>query len=467
MDQAERLTRIFGPQSSGLTPEERARTSPRLFVRGDDQLAFYSAGATGRRLSAWEAFKGFGMSKLEEILDYGSAVIAANKFEPAESIRKKRIDLSLSQQDLANHAKVKISDLQDAEDYKKRADIRTLGRLSKVLQLDDLRLGLIPGGGGDAAFAFRMRQVQSDSRLKANAIMALNEAAWVIGKQWELSDWLSIKQPRRSLAQRGFAEDSRFGDAVTPTWSLGYHLAEQARQNLGIDAKSPILSLRALVEDDLGVPVVQMRLPSYIAGATAEINGRRGIVLNTVGDNSNVFIRRSILAHELGHLLWDPKKEFTSLQLDKYEDFKRPYWEQGYVEARANAFGINFLAPTAAILQKYNTGLSIRAVMEHFGLSYTAAKFHLYNASDKCIPLEGHDVDNVDHTDEWIGRENFMLDQLPDFIPESRRGRFAYLVCKARQSNLMSDDTAEDYLECPKKELDGVMTRVLAAFDGG
>ena len=59
---------------------------------------------------------------------------------------------------------------------------------------------------------------------------------------------------------------------------------------------SPIRSMRELVEQRLGIPVVQARLPERIAGATVMTTNDdgdevRGVVLNTLGGNSNVWIR--------------------------------------------------------------------------------------------------------------------------------------------------------------------------------
>jgi hypothetical protein len=54
------LRAIFGHESTGATPLERARSSKRLFVRSQDHLAFHKPTATGRQLSAFEALDIFG-----------------------------------------------------------------------------------------------------------------------------------------------------------------------------------------------------------------------------------------------------------------------------------------------------------------------------------------------------------------------------------------------------------------------
>ena len=46
------LDAVFGGDSTGNTPEERAASSKVRFVRSLDQIAFDSESATGRKLSA-------------------------------------------------------------------------------------------------------------------------------------------------------------------------------------------------------------------------------------------------------------------------------------------------------------------------------------------------------------------------------------------------------------------------------
>ena len=71
------LSDIFGGDVDSLSPEEAARRAKTLFVRGRVQLAEYEegSGATGQIISAWEAYQAYGLEKLEEVVDYGSAIL--------------------------------------------------------------------------------------------------------------------------------------------------------------------------------------------------------------------------------------------------------------------------------------------------------------------------------------------------------------------------------------------------------
>ena len=107
-----------------------------------------------------------------------------------------------------------------------------------------------------------------------------------------------------------------------PAWRAGYVLAERTRERLGLGLE-PIESMRDLVEHRLGIPIIQVALPTRIAGATVSSHGQRGIVLNTAGANSNVWIRRTTMAHELAHILFDPEEQLSNVRVDSYDETAR------------------------------------------------------------------------------------------------------------------------------------------------
>ncbi len=135
-------------------------------------------------------------------------------------------------------------------------------------------------------------------------------------------------------------------DYARPAWKRGWELAERTRALMGVDPVAPILSVRALI-DRINIPLIQAELGHTFAGATVQNGADRGIVVNIQGDNTNVWVRRVTLCHELGHLLWDPADQLQHLHVDSYQDIST-ISETG-IEARANAFAIAFLAPPAAV----------------------------------------------------------------------------------------------------------------------
>ena len=220
--------------------------------------------------------------------------------------------------------------------------------------------------------------------------------------------------------------------------------------------------MRDLVERTLGIPAVQATLPQWIAGATLATEDEkgtqyRGIVLNVAGDNTNVWVRRATLAHELGHLLFDPEQHLESVKVDSYLSNKTD--PEGtptdFVEQRANAFAIAFLAPLDAVREMVPTPIEIESVakvMRTFGISRTAAHYHVVNAHYRNFPVPGGTIAE-EPSDDQKGKENFTTDYFqPETTPLLRRGRFAGLVVASYDRGLITDQTAALYLGCSVDE---------------
>lgn len=451
----QRLERVFG--LSAETADESARRSKQEFFRSQDHLAPAREGATGRRMTAWEALQYFGFEKLEEAFEFGSAIIASKAEEPADTLRKRRELLALERRDVARTAKVSERDIEIAEDPKHTSSIKLLERIAQTLALDESRIST-QAESYDEPLAIRLRQIRTTrAEFTPNVVLAFNEAAWVTRKQSQLSEWLDGDWNFRKM---GFETDSRYGDRTYPAWRFGYELAHDTRRLLGIDAGAPVESLRDVVETTLRIPLVHLSLPNQFAGATIGVGNTRGIALNTAGLNTNVWVRRSTLAHELGHLLWDPDQKLESLRVDTYSDLEEQPEKSGLdpVEARANAFAIELLAPQEHALELFRaytdkqTGL--RMVMERFGISFISARYQIWNASQRTEELEKLSVKSVDPTDDWKGRESFTDDFFrPESVRSSRRGQFALFVVKAIKRGLLTVNSGASLLGCAEDEL--------------
>jgi hypothetical protein len=178
------------------------------------------------------------------------------------------------------------------------------------------------------------------------------------------------------------------------------------------------------------------------------------------------------MAHELGHLLWDPDQRLQSLRVDTYADIEEnPMQRAGLdpVEARANAFAIEFLAPQKSVLEIFRSHIDgrqgMRAIMERFGVSFISARYQLWNALERTVGLETLSVDNVDPTDDWKGRESFTNDFFkPDSVPRSRRGYFAIYVVEAFKRGLISLDSAATFLGCSEHDLTNNISLIESLF---
>jgi hypothetical protein len=86
--------------------------------------------------------------------------------------------------------------------------------------------------------------------------------------------------------------------------------------------------------------------------------------------------------------------------------------------------------------------------MRSFGISFTIAKYQIWNAYERTFDIESLRQDESENPSaDWQGRESFTTDYFPlRSTPVSRRGSFAGLVAAAQISGLISADTAATYL---------------------
>ncbi len=454
------LTFAFGPEAEGCSSAEAAaRRSSREFVRGEGGLAVYDAARkpTGHVLTAWEALTSFGLDVLEEAVEHGSAILKRTTNSTAKALKDRREAIGLTQASVRRAAKVSEPEVRVAESNPSKTPFRNLERIAFVLGLDERLIAFKDSPGGDSGLAYRLKTLLREntggsSGISAGTALLFSEAASIIRVQSRLQEWLEIQDEWNE-----FKPNSDYGSPQNQAYKIGYRLAEDARRILRL-GESPIESMRDLVEKRLGIPVIQARLPSSIAGATVSTTdeaGRefRGVVLNTVGENEKVWIRRATLAHELGHLLYDPDASLNNVRVDSYSDNRKDpeNSETDFVEQRANAFAIAFLAPNEAVRKDTQPPFSEESVahlMRKFGISHTAARYHICNCHYSAYDVP-RSVDNVIPSDEQRAAENFAVDYFPvPGTPDQRRGRFAGLVLECYEKGLISRDTGALYLGC-------------------
>ena len=104
--------------------------------------------------------------------------------------------------------------------------------------------------------------------------------------------------------------------------------------------------------------------------------------------------------------------------------------------------------------------------MDHFGVSYSVAKWQIHNGLDQRIPVEDLKVRSTAPADHWRGTETFTIDYFrPESTPFSRRGRFAYCVAKALNNGLISSASAAIYLQCDEREVIDRAPAILRNFE--
>ena len=455
---------VFGEESSGESPEQRAASSQNLFVRSQHQLSEYRKGATGRVINAREALRLVGWKNLQGLADYSAVPLLVRSDEPYRSIDKQLKNLGLSLEEVARKVSWSNETMRNFE-VRKQIPFRELERLARTIGLEGDKLGTTVDAGADIETGVRLRTYRNSDpkRFTVSTVLGLAETAWTIQKQFELAELVG-DHDASVIRGFGFEPSTEYGSLLTKTYQEGYRLAQQARRLLSIPPDRPIASVKELIEVRLRVPVIQLEIHSELAGATVSSGSYRGIAINLKGDNSNPLARRMTMAHELGHLLWDPDQRLNRLVVDKYDSIIQDAVASPLdaVERRANAFAIEFLAPGDAILKLFSDvggGASgLEKVITTFGVSKTAIVNHLMNASHNRIDLSSQALAPI-LPDEWEAAESLAVPLFdPQTVPVSRRGRFASCVLKAFESKLISDDTAASLYQCQRTELDQALS---------
>lgn len=442
------------------------KTFPLEFVRSQDHLAVHDSNAGGRVLSAYETATYY-PDKLDEILEYGVASLPCSRNEPAETIRAVRESFGGSLAEWARFAQVEERVLIDAEDEATRTHIDDLQKIAQALGIDDAFLSIKPNSG-EHSFGYRLRSFNEHDEITRRDVMAFSEASWVAQTQLKLESWLGITP---SLSLDLFEKSPDYGDSNNPAWKIGYELADKSRKILDVKGDSVFLGKTCSL---LGIPVIQTKLSENIAGATISTGGVRAIVVANDRRHNDVLIRRTTVAHELGHLLWDTDEHLKDVRIDTFDHVasnpeitNHDAPSEKYVEQRANAFAVHFIAPINAgwgANINDDTRLVISAV-ERYGISVTSATFHLHNRLGRSVTPQIIDEEGLDRG-SWEGPESFGLDMFPQIgTPISRQGLFSYRVVKCYKEKLITESTAASYLKCTKEDFLSNCDAILKMFE--
>jgi Zn-dependent peptidase ImmA (M78 family)/transcriptional regulator with XRE-family HTH domain len=442
-----------------------------LFVRSQVQVTFDSPQATGHRMTPFEVAGVFGKAALAKIVEDGGFPIVRSPDEPARTLKRQRNTLGLTVEEVARESGIPKPAVVAAETEGTLNPVRTLERLAQQLGLDEHRIGLGQELGGASELGARLkrrldrpskssrrrpdRQGETRTALTPVTVLRLVEAAWVIARQAKLEELLPIEvgggpraKPRTEPLFPG------------PAWKQGYELARRTRDLFGLDSEEPVSSLRSLLDERNGIPLLALLMNQNVAGATLANGRHRGIVVNTAGLNENVWVRRTTAAHELCHFLWDSDENLDRLRVDTYDDvleggLSSPRLDR--VEQRANAFAVEFLAPQRGILRLVKSAVTreeaLSLISRSYGISVSAASYHLDNSNHGNAALYGEAHLSIQPSDEWWAAEDFGLDFFPmRSCPNARRGRFAQLVARAVDAGRLTPDSGALLLAVPLEE---------------
>jgi Zn-dependent peptidase ImmA (M78 family) len=407
--------------------------------------------ATGRRLTASEALDAYGIRKLREVITEGSAIISDSPAAASRVLMERRAQLGLPLQTVAGKSGLATSVIEALENSARRP-IQEYERVARVLGLDERVLSFKPQPEGNQKVVVRLRYLAEEQpTLTPSSVANLAEAAWVAMTQIRLEDQLGFARD-----DLGISVSSDYGDEGYPAYRVGYDLADSLRERLGVGVR-PISSMRLLVEKSLNIPVIQAQLDDSIAGATVQSDERRAIVLNVEGLNKSALVRRSTLAHELCHLLYDPTQSLRDLRVDEYRDLdQRADTRTDFVEQRANAFSVQLLAPQDAAVDRYRrTGDLFTEVLDYFGISFTAGRYQVWNGLERTIALDEIHAPNRPPQPDWETQEAYTLTYHPIrslASSPSRAGRFSAVAVRAAQEGFISWDTVAEWLYCSAED---------------
>jgi Zn-dependent peptidase ImmA (M78 family)/transcriptional regulator with XRE-family HTH domain len=441
-----------------------ARAADFLFVRSLDQIAEDSPQARGRRMTSFEALGAYGQDVLAEVASEGSALLCESRTAAGRALRHRRELLGLETRHIALRAGVEPRTVEAAERFE-RVPIRDCERIARHLGLDERFISVRAEPVGNEQLAVRLRTIGAElAPMTPSVVSAIAEAAWVAATQIRLEEALGLGRPSHAIET-----SPNYGGPRQPAHSYGYRLAGETRELLGLGAGALPRSLREICEEVLGIPLIQAELGDSLAGATVEVAGqRRAIVLNLGGRNRHVYVRRATIAHELAHLLYDPSPRLKELRVDDYDDLEK-YAEQitDPVEQRANAFAAEFLAPQHAALRCYDTAAvdGVGAVMDMFGVSYTVARYQIWNASSRRLSLRELTTQRVRPEPAFEAMEAYTVDYHPlRQVPTPRAGRFSAIVLRAAEERVISMQTAAEYLNSAEDDLRASASAVRELF---
>ena len=454
---------IFGPEIDGASCEEVVKQCEWGFVRSRSQLALNhpDGNPTGHKMTAWEAWCAYGRDVVDEAIEHGGAVLRRTEESPELSLLNRCDRLGISWSTVAEMAGLsEEADLN--QDSPHRIHIKRLGTVAFKLGLDERMLTYVADCGADSGLAdtlSSLQQLQDPNQISESATASLAEGVSVIRVQNMLQGWLG-----KDLGATKFRTSDDFRTDAAGARQVGYLLAKDVRETLGLGI-APIASMKDLVEDQLGIPIVSAELPDGVAGATVssvDHEGKefRGVFVNNTGLNEDVWVSRVTLARELGHALFDSPDRIGNIRVSHHlGDGSEETAAGDVVRQRADAFALAFLAPMEEVKRLAPLPVNhvrVSRVMKHFGMCEVAARRRI----ESCYAGEAQGVPTAPAwakpTKQDVDAElTVRVGGAPCPVTEPRGEMFAEMVMDCHRNRLISDDTAALYLGCSAEEVAG------------
>ncbi|MFN8535873.1 MAG: ImmA/IrrE family metallo-endopeptidase [Thermomicrobiales bacterium] len=287
-----------------------------------------------------------------------------------------------SEQDLASRASIPLASLVEAEissptDDVSRSVARLFGVDAHALAQGKVRTANEPRARSPhAVFLFHDERSAFDSGDLEVFAKALN-----IGRAW-LSDEIGERGRQRRHA---LTPIPAVGPAPRDAAQQGHSLARMVRAQLG-NPTEPLPDLVELAEQTFGVPVVSQRLRSSGVAAASALDQERASAAIVLNSRGNAPFRPTLIAHELGHILFDPAADQTvQLALDGTRDGE----QADLREARARGFAAELQPPRAGlvlllgqptvIVDVEDAAVLVRRAQDQYHTTWPITVYHLHN----------------------------------------------------------------------------------------
>lgn len=249
--------------------------------------------------------------------------------EVGERLRQARERADLTQADAASAVNLSRTTLLAIEQGQRRVKLEELRSLAKLYKTSINELLRQEAVQADLKPKFRKLFHDKDDPIE-HAVQQLSELAKA---EVELEGLLGVKRQRNYPPERSVMPGDVRAQAEQDALEL--------RQWLGLGL-SPITDIVTLLEMELGVRVYVRGLDGKISGLFAYDDALGAcIMLNAKHPRER---RTQTAAHELGHLV-STRRLPEVLELNQFENSRE--------ERYATAFGIAFLTPARAVMQKF------------------------------------------------------------------------------------------------------------------
>jgi Zn-dependent peptidase ImmA (M78 family)/DNA-binding XRE family transcriptional regulator len=257
-----------------------------------------------------------------------------------QRLQESRKARGLTQQDVANELEMARTTVTALEKGERRIQPKEIIELAKLYgrEVHDLVSGrkIL----GDFAVQFRASVVKT-GRYQTEIEESIREF------QRLCEDYLYLEGISDTPLSYAYPTEYSVDGLPPEEAAEGFASAERNRLGLG---DAPIINLRELLENDVGLRVFYLRLPSHIAGMFTYSDDLGGcIAINSLHPEER---RRWSLAHEYGHFLTNRYRPEVSIML--------AYERTPASERLSDGFAGAFLMPTSGLRRKFNDVARLR-----------------------------------------------------------------------------------------------------------